>query len=140
MVESAVINLKKADVIKKNLNNPTALEAAAKPYNQKVLNTGTDSTLTFDAQLINGVGNEPKVAGAAFDKEYQLKISPPIVGNTGVFIIKVNSVSSKPQQSPEILKQKQNAEISQTLQTAVGQSFASLKKMATIKDYRSKFF
>ena len=77
MVESTIRNIKKAEEIKTKLNNPTTLEAAAKVYNQQVLTTGADSTLTFDAQIINGVGNEPKVAGAAFDKDFQTKVSPP---------------------------------------------------------------
>ena len=95
MVESTIRNIKKADEIKKKLNNPPTLEAAAKVYNLQVLNSGADSTLTFDAQLINGIGNEPKVAGASFNKSYQAKVSPPIAGNTGVFVIKVNKVSAK---------------------------------------------
>ncbi len=140
MVESTIRNLKKADEIKKKLNNPSTLEAAAKVYNQQVLTTGGDSTLTFDAQLINGVGNEPKVAGAAFDKEYQTKVSPAITGNTGVFVIKVNSISAKTLPTPEMVLQQKSAETSRALQSAMGQSFAALKKMATIKDYRSKFF
>jgi peptidyl-prolyl cis-trans isomerase D len=140
MVESTIRNIKKAEEIKKKLNNPSTLEAAAKAYNLQVLNTGADSTLTFDAQLINGIGNEPKVAGASFNKAYQAKVSPPIAGNTGVFLIKVNSVSAKKQPSPEMLIQQKSAEMSRTLQAAMGQSFTSLKKKATIKDDRSKFF
>jgi peptidyl-prolyl cis-trans isomerase D len=140
MVESTIRNLKKADEIKKKLNNPSSLEAAAKVYNQQVLTTGSDSTLTFDAQLINGVGNEPKVAGAAFDKAYQSKVSPPVAGNTGVFVIKVNSISAKAPATPEMRIQQKSAEINRASQSALGQSFVSLKKMATIKDYRSKFF
>jgi peptidyl-prolyl cis-trans isomerase D len=140
IVESIVRNLKKGDEITKKLNNPSSLDAAAKAYNSQVLNTGADSTLTFDAQLINGVGNEPKVAGAAFNKDFQSKVSPPIAGNTGVFVIKVNSIAAKPQPAPELLKQQKNAEVSRILQEAMGQSFTSLKKMADIKDYRSKFF
>jgi peptidyl-prolyl cis-trans isomerase D len=140
MVETTIRNLKKADEIKKKLNNPSSLEAAAKLYNQQVLSTGSDSTLTFDAQIINGVGNEPKVAGAAFNKAYQSKVSPPIAGNTGVFVIKVNSISAKAPATPEILSQQKSAEVSRALQSALGQSFTSLKKMVTIKDYRSKFF
>jgi peptidyl-prolyl cis-trans isomerase D len=69
LVESIIRNMKKADEIKKKLNNPSTLAAAAAAYNLQVLNTGEDSTLTFQAQIINGVGNEPKIAGAAFDKE-----------------------------------------------------------------------
>lgn len=140
MVESIIINMKKAEEIKKKLNNPPTLEAAAKPYNLKVLTTGGDSTLTFDAQLINGIGNEPKVAGAAFNKEYQAKVSPPIAGNTGVFIIKVNSIAAKAPASAEMLLQQKTAEMNRATQSALGQSFAALKKMAKITDYRSKFF
>lgn len=140
MVEPIILNMKKAEIIKSKLNNPSTLEAAAKPYNNQVLSTGGDSTLTFDAQIINGVGNEPKVAGAAFDKEFQTKVSPPIPGNTGIFVIKVNSIGTKTPPPPAMLEQQKTAETNRTIQTALGQSFAALKKMASIKDYRSKFF
>ena len=140
MVESTILNMKKADVIKNKLNNPSTLEAAAKTYNLQVLTTGGDSTLTFDAQLINGVGNEPKVAGAAFNKEYEAKVSPPIAGNTGVFVIKINTISAKPAASQEMKSELKSAEMNQALQSAQGQSFDALKKMAKVKDYRSKFF
>lgn len=140
LVESTIRNLKKAEEIKKKINNPTSLENAASAYNLQVLNTGTDSTLTFDAQIINGVGSEPKVAGAAFNKTYQSKVSPPIAGNTGVFVIKINSISAKPAFSPEKISQQRNNEQSRIMQATLGQSFNSLKKMANIKDSRSKFF
>ena len=140
MVESTVRNIKKADEIKSKLNNPSTLEAAAKPYNGQVLTTGGDSTLTFDAQIINGIGNEPKVAGASFNKDYQSKVSPAIAGNTGVFVIRVNSISAKTPSTPEMLEQQSTADLNRTMQSALGQSFASLKKMANIKDYRNKFF
>ncbi len=140
LVESTIRNMKKADEIEKKLNKPTSLDAAAKPYNSQVLNTGADSTLTFEAQIINGIGNEPKVAGAAFNKNYQSKVSPPIEGNTGVFVIKVNSEAAKDQPTPAMLTQQRNAELNRAQQTALGQSFESLKKKASIKDDRSKFF
>jgi peptidyl-prolyl cis-trans isomerase D len=140
LVEPLIRNLKKADEIKKKLNNPTTLEAAAKAYNLQVLNTGADSTLTFQAQIINGVGSEPRVAGAAFNKAYQTKVSPPFAGNTGVFVIKVNSVSTKAPLAPELLEQQKMSEINREIQSALGQSFNALKKIAKIKDERSKFF
>lgn len=140
MVETMIRNNKKADIIKKKLNNPATLEAAAKAYNLQVLNTGADSTLTFEAQIINGIGNEPKIAGAAFHKEYQTKVSPPIAGNTGVFVIKVNNVSVKAPLSAEILEQQKAAQISSKIQSALGQSFNALKKIADVEDDRSKFF
>jgi peptidyl-prolyl cis-trans isomerase D len=140
MVEGIIMNIKKADEIKKKLNNPTTLEAAAAPYHLQVLTSGADSTLTFDARIINGIGNEPRVAGAAFNKEYQTKVSPAFAGNTGVFVIKVNSVSSKPAVSPEIEKVQMNEELNKNIQAALGQSFQALKKIADIKDNRSRFF
>ncbi len=140
MVEPVIRNLKKADEIKKKLNNPATLEAAAAPYKLQVLTTGADSTLTFDAQIINGVGNEPKVAGAAFNKNYQAKVSPPFAGNTGIFVIKVNSIAAKAPLSPEMQSQQRTAELSRSVQSALGQSFNALKKMTKVKDNRSKFF
>lgn len=140
MVEPEIRNLKKAGEIKKKLNNPATLEAAAAAYNVPVLNTGTDSTLTFEAQIINGIGNEPKVAGAAFNKEYQAKVSPPISGNTGVFVIKVNGIASKGPVSADMQTQQKEAELNRRVQSALSQSFNSLKKITKIKDNRSKFF
>ena len=140
MVESIIKNMKKADEIKKKLNNPATLEAAAASYNLQVQNSGADSTLTFDAQIINGIGNEPKVAGAAFNKAYQAKPSPAFAGNTGVFVIKVNGISSKPAPSPDILNLQKNEENNRNIQSALGQSFNALKEIADIEDNRSKFF
>ena len=140
MVENLIRNNKKAEEIKKKLKDVSSLEAAASAFNVAVLTTGEDSTLTFDAQIINGIGSEPKVAGAAFNKAFQSKISPPIKGNTGVFLIKVNNIF-KIEGLPEIMMEQQKmAQINGQIQTALGQSFEWLKKMAEIKDNRSSFF
>ena len=140
LVETFVRNQKKADEIRKKLNNPTTLEAAATVYQKQVLQSGADSTLTFSAVIINGVGNEPKVAGASFNKEYQSKVSPPIAGTTGVFVIKVNSIGNKPSDPSPVAQQQKDQRISQQKQQAAGNSFNALKKLADIKDKRSKFF
>ena len=140
IVEGIIKNMKKADEIKKKLNNPATLEAAATSYNLQVLSSGEDSTLTFDAQIINGIGNEPRVAGASFNKAYQSKPSPAFAGNTGVFVIKVNSVNSKPAPSSDILNLQKSEEINRNIQSALGQSFNALKEIADIEDNRSKFF
>ena len=148
MVETILRNKKKAQEIIKKLNNPTTLEAAATAYQKTVLTTGSDSTLTFNALIINGIGNEPKVAGASFNKLYQQKISPSIAGNTGVFLIKVNSISQKPNDAPQVVETMKSARMTELLQGdqqrqrpgALSGSFASLKKMADVKDKRNKFF
>jgi peptidyl-prolyl cis-trans isomerase D len=140
MVAGIIMNNKKADEIIKKLNNPTTLEAAAAPYHLQVMTSGADSTLTFQAEIINGIGNEPKVAGAAFDKDYQSKVSPAFAGNSGVFVIKVNSISPKGTISPVLEQLQANEENSKNTQAALGQSFNALKEMADIKDDRSRFF
>jgi len=140
MVEGIIRNQKKADQIKSKLNNPSTLEAAAAVYKLQVLSSGADSTLTFDAQIINGIGNEPRVAGAAFNKEYQTKVSPAFAGNTGVFVIKVNSVAAKAPGSADLEKLQMNEQLNRNIQDALNQSFNALKKTADIKDNRSRFF
>jgi peptidyl-prolyl cis-trans isomerase D len=150
MVESIIRNKKKAEQIVKKLGKPATLDAASAVFKKEVLTTGNDSTLTFNAFIINGVGSEPKVAGASFNKQYMQKVSPPIEGNTGVFVIKVNSINQRPADLPEIEAQKKSARINEMIQGGQGQmrpgsgalngSFSSLKKMADIEDKRSKFF
>ncbi|MBA2248880.1 MAG: SurA N-terminal domain-containing protein [Chitinophagaceae bacterium] len=135
-VEAIVRNRKKADIIKKKLGTPSTLEAAAAVYQKQVLSTGADSTLTLNAILINGVGNEPRVAGAAFNKDFQTKVSPPIAGNTGVFVLKINSVALKPQNGAN----QPGKNTGQDVQSVLNQIYPALKKMADITDKRSKFF
>ncbi len=139
-VEGIIMNNKKAEIIKKKLNNPATLEAAAAPYNLQVLSTGEDSTLTFDAPIINGIGHEPKVAGAAFNKTYQSKVSPAFAGNSGVFVIKVDGVNQKAPVNEALQKLQMNDEQNKDIQSALSESFQELKNTADITDYRSKFF
>lgn len=140
LVESLIRNRKKAEEIKKKTGAQPTLEAAAAAYGKPVQAAGTDSTLTFNAAIINGIGNEPKVAGASFNKDYQTKSSPAIEGNTGVFFIKVNNLNKKSPADPAIVLQQQSMKSGQALQAALGKSFEALKKTADIKDKRSKFF
>ena len=140
LVESLVRNKKKAEEIIKKTGKATILETAAAAYQKQVLTTGADSTLTFNAAIINGIGNEPKVAGASFNKEFQTKSSPAIEGNTGVFFVKINSINPKPQPPDSIARQQRNMKVNQAMQSALGKSFEALKKIADIKDKRSKFF
>jgi peptidyl-prolyl cis-trans isomerase D len=137
MVESIIRNRKRAEQIIKKLNNPTTLEAAAAVYTKPILVAGADSLLTFTAAMVNGIGQEPKVIGASFNKAYQTKVSPPIAGETGVFVIKVNGIGMK---AADPASNTLDSRLVQQRQAAMYQSFESLKKMANIKDKRSKFY
>ena len=139
MVELTVRNIKKAENITKKLSTAATLEAAAASYSVPVGSAGADSTLTFGAQIINGVGQEPKIIGAAFNKAYQTKMSEPIVGTNGVYLIKVSSVGNKTTDTPEVIAATAKEKTTAMVQTTYS-FFESLKKLADIKDNRSKIF
>ena len=137
--EPIIRNKKKAAMIKEKLGKNPTLESASAAYNKPILQAGTDSSLTYASQFVNAVGVEPKMIGAAFNKEYQTKVSPAIEGTSAVYVIKVNSIGSKPEDTPEQVQQmitnKKN-----NLRSAINGWYESLRKLSDIKDSRSKFF
>lgn len=135
LLEAQVRLSKKAEVIKAKLTASPTLETAAAAYpGGAVLTAGADSTLVFTANMIMGVGEEPKVVGAAFNKAYQAKASEPIEGKGGVYVIKVNSVGNKNIDIPAVDKSKMLAQ-----QMAYGW-YEAIKKLAKVEDERSKHF
>jgi peptidyl-prolyl cis-trans isomerase D len=138
MVEGVIRNQKKAEIIVAKIG--TTLESATAAYGNQVQVAGADSTLTFNAQIIPGVGAEPKVIGASFNKENQTKVSAPIIGGTGVFVIKVNSVATKPADNAETIARMRSEKITSMHSGIAAGWFEGLKNQASIKDYRSKYF
>jgi peptidyl-prolyl cis-trans isomerase D len=137
-VELTVRNEKKAALIKTKLSATPTLESAAAAYSQQIGTAGADSSLTFSSQIINGVGQEPKVIGAAFNKAYQAKASEPIAGNNGVYVIKINSTGSKLADTQETTA-KQAIDRTKSLSQQINAGwFEALKKLADILDERSK--
>ncbi|MEO8713287.1 MAG: peptidylprolyl isomerase, partial [Parafilimonas sp.] len=99
----------------------------------------TDSAgISFSSYVVPGVGNEPKFIGAAFNKQLLNKMSTPIAGNSGVFVVQSNAVSGTAAigQTAEMQKQ----QIEQMLKQQASQAVAALRKAADIKDDRSKFY
>ncbi len=140
MAERSIREEKKAvEIIKKIGNNPT-LETAAAAYGKEVLTAGADSSIIFSARIINNIGDEPKLIGAAFNKDYQAKTSSPIVGKTGVYLIKVNNMGVKAEDSPESAAQKRTQVTEELRNQSANNWFEGLKKRATIKDNRSKTY
>jgi peptidyl-prolyl cis-trans isomerase D len=139
MVEGVIRNKKKTETIAAKLGTPATLEAAAAVYNQQVLSAGADSSLTFNRVEIPNVGLEPRVIGASFNKDNQAKISAPIEGNSGVFLIKVNSVGTKAADTPEAEAMRKTQQIA-TLRSQVGAAwFEGIKEQAKITDSRSQY-
>jgi peptidyl-prolyl cis-trans isomerase D len=133
-VEAIVRNEKKAKVIIETKFKGNTLEAFAASTGTAVLRA---DSVSFSAPFIAGIGSEPKVIGAAFNKTLSSKASDPIAGSTGVFSIKVEMNGAKAGTADQAtLKQGllQNAKMSSY------RGLEALKKAATIKDYRAKFF
>ncbi len=134
MVEPVLRNKKKAAEIIKKIGNANTLEAAAAVAGQQVQRA---DTVRFGDAFIPNLGNEPKVIGAAFNKETQSKISAPIEGQNGVFVLKVNQVGALPNLSGDVEQQRKVLQ-QQMKQYAGYGTTEALRKAATIKDTRRK--
>lgn len=137
--EAVVRNQKKAAIIKTKIGANPTLEAAAAAYNRQVMQAGADSSITMATQLIPGIGAEPKVIGASFNKENQTKASAPIEGQSAVYVLKVNSIQSKPADDAATAAQKLTNRLS-ALRSQTTNWYEGLKNQADIKDNRSKVF
>lgn len=141
MAENDIKNEKRAAEITKKLGATPTLESAAAAYNQQVQVAGADSSLTFNTQLIMGIGYEPKIIGAAFNPANQTKVTAPIVGKSGVYVIKVNSIGDKAADTPEAVEALKKERLTALRSQAVGNWFeGGLKKSAKIKDNRSTYY
>lgn len=94
------------------------------------------SNISFTSFSIPGIGIEPKVIAASAFLPIN-KISPPIKGNNGVFVI---NVTERNVQSTIDVKQAQ-FQLMYDIQTRVDyQAFEALKKLANIVDNRILFY
>lgn len=133
LVEGKIINEKKAKIIAEKMNGAT-LEAIAQANNTTVQQADSVSFVMGSGAKF---GLEPKVLGAAFNKDLLGKLSPPIAGEGGVFVIKDISVGGlAPQKTTEQLRTQAVLTLKQQQQSY----YQGLIKAADIKDYRSKFY
>jgi peptidyl-prolyl cis-trans isomerase D len=136
IVEYKIRNNKKAAQIIQKIGSANTLDAVAKATGQQIFHA---DSLNFSTGFIPNVGQDFKLVGASFNKEYQTKISPPIKGEIGVFVIKVENISAVP--NPAIDVKQQQAQIQKQQGGMAGyRVMDALKKVSNIKDYRSKFF
>ena len=138
MAEGAVRSHKIAEIIIKKIGENPTLEAAAAGYSKQVQIAGADSSLAFSSTIINGIGPETKVIGASFNKDNQAKASAPIEGKTGVYVIKVTGIASKPADTPAEAEQKAKTMIGSLRSQVTANWYEGLKNQATIKDNRGK--
>jgi peptidyl-prolyl cis-trans isomerase D len=135
LVENLVRNRKKAEQIKQKLGKPATLDAAATAGAQTVQNI---DSVSFTSYSIPNVGQEMKLIGAIFNKAWQNKVSEPIAGNGGVFVFQTKNIFARPNASADV-EQQRTAMMMQQRQSMSYRAIESIKKAATIKDYRAKF-
>ena len=132
-VEGIIRDQKKAEKIKTTLKG-NSIEAIASSVNGLVQNA---DSLSFANSIVPGLGNEPKVIGASFNKSLLNKISSPIAGNSGVFVISVNNQGAM-QAQVDLAFYKE--ELLNRTRSSIFRSNASLKKVAKIEDNRFKLY
>ena len=134
LVEGLVRNQEKAkQIIEKKFKGST-LEDFAKSAGfpaQRV------DSLNFASPFVPGVGAEPKVVGAAFNKAMIGKNTPAIEGTSGVFAVKPENIGAgATMQDVATLK----ATLLQAAQSTIFRGFEAIKKSAKIIDSRSTFY
>ncbi len=132
MIEYIVKNEKKAEKIKAKMNGGS-LDAIAKA-NGVTVQLATD--LTVENAMIPNVGMEQKVVGTAIGLPAN-KMSAPIEGNNGVYVIKTKSVTKAPKlpkHDAYVNKLKPMA------QQGAGRIIPALKANAKIDDNRLEFY
>jgi len=132
MIESIVKNEKKAEKLMSKMKG-SSLETIAKA-NATTVQQAVD--VTIDNATLANVGVEQKVVGTAFGTPAN-KVSAPIQGNSGVFVVKTKSVTKAPKiasYADYVNKLKGNAG------QAAGRVIPALKNDAKIEDNRLEFY
>lgn len=131
-VEPILKNKKKAAKIEAKMKG-ASLAAIAKNNKVTIMNA---VDLTIENANIPGAGSEPKVVGMAFSTK-KGKISKPITGNSGVFVIAPKVITKAP------AIKKYDEFVAKLKQQAVGNAgrfLQALKEDADIKDNRADFY
>lgn len=133
-IEQLVINEKKGEILKAKMANMKDLTALAAQFDVPI---DTAKNVTFNSPFVPNLGSEPKVVGTAFNLE-EGGVSQPIVGLSGVFVLKVISKPSpgEPNNLPQ-LRQALATPVRQQVPTGL---IRAMKKKADITDNRARFY
>lgn len=135
-VELAVRKIKKGEAIAQKINTVKAgqtIQGLALKLNSPV---ETAIEITFSSFQLPGAGIEPKIIAAATNLAKD-KISDPIPGNNGVYVLIVTNITTPPAENPaETVKRLNNTIVSRASYDAYG----ALIKAADIEDKHMRFF
>ncbi len=135
-VESFVRNEKKAKQILATKIKGNTLEEIAGSAGVAV--SAADS-ISFKSPVIPNIGNEEAVLGAAFNKQIQGKVSSPIAGKSGIFVVKGEGIYATASIESNPDTERKNMETS-LKQVAGYRAIGALRLAAEVKDYRNNFY
>lgn len=149
-IEPILKNKKKVEEIKKRIGKITTLDAVAASMKQTVQ---TADSLRFSGSGRSPVSFEHKVIGAAFNPANKGKVVPEALdGNSAVYVVRVDDVSATIVENADVAAQQKNLESQGRMRILMGNQYsqygygqqydpaAVLRKAATIKDNRNKFY
>ena len=131
-VEQRVLDRLRGEQIVEEITE-TDLNAIAEKYAVKV---DTAFGVAFATDVIEGIGEEPALV-AAIKNTMNNNLTPPIIGNTGVFV--AMPFSRQNVSTANYTSVRQNS-VSQMAQQVSGALISSLKEQAEIVDNRSDFY
>ncbi len=132
-IQPVVMNIKKGEILKGKISG-NDLSAIANQFSTKV---DTARAVPFGTFNIQNMGNEPKAVATAFNLNNG-EVSQPVVGENGVYVIKM---LNKPQAPPT-----RNIPAMRKLMTGSSKNaiasrlISSMISDAEIEDYRSTFY
>lgn len=131
-LETIIKNKKKAEFLMAKVKG-SSLDAIAKA-NATTIQNAVD--VTVENSVLNATGAEPKVVGTAIGIGVN-KVSAPIEGNLGIYIVKTKSVSK----APKLPKYDDYVnKLKPMSASAVNRVIPALKAKAEIDDNRASFF
>ncbi|MBK8701352.1 MAG: peptidylprolyl isomerase [Saprospiraceae bacterium] len=135
-LELQVKNEKKAEILMGKIKAVSDLASLAGQYGT---NVDTAANVSFSAAFIEAIQtSEPVVVAKAFGLE-QGKISAPIKGNTGVFVLKVTEKMPAVAENSN-LEMIKSSIVNSNKSGAGYRLWEALKKKFTPEDHRAKFF
>jgi peptidyl-prolyl cis-trans isomerase D len=159
-VEPVIRNKKKAAMIKAKIGTPTSLETVATMAMNTFHPRDTVKVVQVDSLRFNSRDNTPlsfegKVVGASFFPANNGKVIPEgIEGTSGVYVVRVENVGATVVENADIKATRKSMVTQGRMSILFGAQnnpygaynqrnydpAAVLKKSATIKDYRNKFY
>lgn len=132
-IEQELKKEKKAQQLIEKMSGKTDLNQLASTMGVTV---GEAQNISFDSYSIPGVGYEPAIAGAATALSSS-QISKPVVGNNGVYVVKVTDLI--PGTDSDISSDKARLAASINYRTNM-LAFEALREHANVVDKRAKFY